>query len=110
MYSVLYEFQASQKALLDTAEGNGKGYLQESVKISLNGQMYNPYVYVAATSHIDVTLHPYDWYKRLVIEGALHHGFPAEYIASLEAIPSISDSDDQRVHAHEQLLTRMRSN
>ena len=68
---------------------------------------YTPYVYVAQSTHIDPTLAPYDWYTSLVIVGARYHGFPTEYIASVEAISSKPDPDPKRKQENEDLLRQI---
>ena len=107
MYGVLYEFDASEKASLDKAEGKGNGYCEQLVRFLLNGETYTSYVYVAQPTHIDPSLVPYHWYKGLVLAGARYHRFPAEYIASIEATPSKSDLNIKRTQENENLLRQM---
>jgi len=64
-------------------------------------------IYVAQSTHIDSSLVPYHWYKNLVLAGARYHGFPAEYIAAIEATPSKVDTDAKRTQDNEDLLRRM---
>lgn len=104
MYGVLYEFDAREKEALDKAEGKGGGYCEQLVQLPLNGETYTPYVYVAQSTHIDPSLVPYHWYKALVLVGARHHGFPADYIASIEETPSKSDPDAKRKQENENIL------
>ena len=106
-YGVLYEFDSMDKNALDIVEGKGNGYCERLVQFPLNGETYTPFVYVAQSTHIDSTLVPYDWYKKLVIAGARHHGFPAEYIASIEAIPSKPDLNAKRRQENEDLLRKI---
>lgn len=107
MYGVLYEFDTREKGALDKAEGKGSGYCEQLVQFPLNGKTYTPYIYIAQSAHIDPILVPYDWYKRLVIAGARYHGFPAEYIASIEATPSKPDMNAQRKQENEDLLRQI---
>lgn len=107
MYGVLYEFDAREKANLDALEGNGKGYCEQLVQFPLNGETYTPYIYVVQSTHIDPSLVPYHWYKNLVLAGARYHGFPAEYIAAIEATPSKADTDAKRNQDNENLLKQM---
>ena len=39
---------------------------------------------------------PFEWYKALVIAGALEHKLPEEYVRLLREYPSIEDSDQER--------------
>jgi hypothetical protein len=39
---------------------------------------------------------PYDWYRALVIAGAIQHGLPSSWIATLEATEFIRDLNPQR--------------
>ena len=104
MYGVLYEFDTGDKAGLDSLEGAGKGYREQLVQFPLNGQTYTPYIYIAQTTHIDPALVPYHWYKSLVLAGARYHGFPAHYLASIEATRSKADPDRKRTRENEILL------
>lgn len=107
MYGVLYEFNGQEKADLDNAEGKGSGYCEQLVQFPLNGETYTPFVYVAQSTHIDSSLVPYHWYKDLVLAGARYHGFPAEYIESIEATPSKPGLDAKRKQENEDLLRQM---
>ncbi len=107
IYGVLYEFDDREKANLDALEGCGKGYCEQLVQLQLNGETYTPYMYVAQSTHIDSNLVPYHWYKNLVLAGARYHGFPAEYIAAIEATPSKVDTDAKRTQDNENMLRQM---
>jgi len=106
-YGVLYEFDAHEKGALDIAEGRGNGYMDHRVQVRLNGSTHAPFVYEAQSTHIDLKLLPYHWYKHLVVAGARYHGLPADYIASIEAVPSKSDPNLQRAQDNADLLRRM---
>jgi gamma-glutamylcyclotransferase len=41
-------------------------------------------------------LRPYDWYRTLVIAGAMQHGLPSNWIASLKATEFTCDLDPRR--------------
>jgi hypothetical protein len=107
IYAVLYEFRLQEKSSLDVAEGAGKGYVQEFAQVTLGGVTYTPYIYAASASHIDASLSPYHWYKRLVLAGARYHNFSPGYIASIEAVPSIPDPVGRRTREYEHLLAQM---
>lgn len=106
-YGVLYELSAAEKARLDAVEGLGFGYKEALAGLSLNGVSYRPFVYVAETSYIDPSLHPYHWYKDLVLAGARYHGLPYHYVAELASVRSIPDPDPARRAENEALLAKM---
>ena len=108
MYGVVYEFDAAEKRKLDALEGLGKGYNEHFVAVPLNGKTYQAYVYVAASTHIDGSLVPYNLYKELVLLGARYHGLPDEYVAKIEAAASILDPDPERAEKNEVILENMR--
>jgi hypothetical protein len=104
-YGVLYEFHVDHKAHLDAAEG--PGYRERIAGYPVNGETYRSFTYVARPTHIAPDLVPYRWYKDLVLAGARYHGFPGEYIASIEATPSRDDPDPARAERHDNLLRQM---
>jgi hypothetical protein len=106
VYGVLYEIDAGEKTALDRAEGKGGGYCEQVLQVTIDGLQYAPYLYAARASHIDPSLLPYHWYKRLVLAGARYHGFPAAYVAAIEATPSKPDDDARRRRENEALLLR----
>ncbi len=108
MYGALYQFDLAEKGRLDELEGKGKGYNEAIVAFPLNGMTYDPFVYVAATTHIAPSLAPYNWYKEMVLLGAHFHGLPAEYIATIAANLSMPDPDPVRVGEKEEILRNMR--
>jgi hypothetical protein len=108
MYGVIYEFHAAEKFKLDELEGLGQGYNERLVACSINGKTYHAYVYVAASTHIDASLTPYDWYKEMVLLGARYHGLPTEYIAKVAAVASVPDPDPKRAAKNEAILVNMR--
>jgi gamma-glutamylcyclotransferase len=57
----------------------------------------------------DPTLVPYHWYKDFVVEGALEHGLPEDYVASLRTFQSQPDPDRRRREENERILTEHRA-
>jgi hypothetical protein len=107
VYGVVYEFDSHEKAALDRHEGKGNGYYEQRLSVSLNDATHTPYLYLAESTHVDTQAIAYDWYKALVLAGARFHGFPAEYIAAIEAMPSQPDSDRARAKSNADLLRAM---
>ena len=103
-HGALYEIDAADKSTLDRHEGLGYGYAEEVIRVTAGGRTYAPCVYMAQPGHVDVTLVPYCWYRRLVIAGARHHGFPADYVLGIEATPFRADTCAERVTQNELLL------
>src|SRR5690606_1247885 len=91
---VVYEISADEKEALDRAEGLGNGYGQGHATVILNGDALAVSIYFATT--VNPTLKPYTWYKALVVAGAKEYALPTSYIASLEAVEALQDSDHTR--------------
>jgi gamma-glutamylcyclotransferase len=92
---VIYGISTEEKIILDQIEGLGVGYDEKIVQI----QMHSDRDLSAVTYYaidIDSTMKPYHWYKEHVLRGAIEHGFPRDYIASIEATESINDPHDHR--------------
>lgn len=100
VFGVVYHIFASEKSLLDQAEGVGYGY--DVTELSLSGEKgrHTAFSYVANPEYIKDELQPYPWYKALVVTGAKTHRLPDEYIADLELRDTIDDPDRQRVDLH----------
>ena len=92
VHGVLYELLACEKHILDRYEGLGNGYDEKQVSVILpHGEPVTASTYYA--THIDASLKPYHWYKEHVLKGAREHALPSDYVATIEAIPSIADPD-----------------
>ncbi len=97
VWGVIFEIADCQKPDLDRCEGLGHGYEEQDVTvIDSDGNPQRAYMYVAAESHIAPALHPYTWYKRLVVDGAREHGLPDDYVAEIEAVNATEDPDRAR--------------
>jgi cation transport regulator ChaC len=95
VYGVLYEIKESSLSALDRAEGLGKGYGKELVRvIDSSGTEYEAVTYVATS--FDTSLKPYSWYMHHVLHGATSHGLPPEYVEKLKAIETMLDNDTTR--------------
>lgn len=86
---VLFEIDERERALLDEAEGCGKGYDREDafpVRLHTTKEMVNSTIYLATKS--DRSLIPYDWYLALIVAGAREHGFDRRRIRQLLSFAS----------------------
>ncbi len=98
----VYQMNVCEKARLDACEA---GYrTEEIVLISQRGGPISAFTYSAELSHIDDALHPYTWYKRLVIEGAKYHGLPLEYVRRIDQVCALPDPHVQRDQAARAVL------
>lgn len=103
-YGVVYALDPADRPALDRAEGLGAGYELRTLELEAFGEVF---FYVAQASHVDDTLVPYDWYHRFVLEGARHHRLPQAYLRWLEAVPTITDPDPERVALNARILARL---
>ena len=105
MHVAIYEFDVAEKPLLDGIEGLGLGYEASALTVPGFG---NCFTYTAADTHIDATLEPFGWYKRLVIIGCEFNGFPAGYVERIRGIRHIVDPAAQRRAENLRLLESLR--
>lgn len=93
LHVAIYEVEAADRKVLDTIEGVGKGYDVDEISVPGFGKCFT---YVASHTHIDDLLHPFDWYRELVLLGCLQHAFPAPYCEQIAALPVTEDPDPVR--------------
>lgn len=92
---VLFEIDERDKPLLDRFEGLGNGYRELVVELSgPAGERWSAITYQATLT--DPRIQPYLWYKRHVLEGALEHGLPSNYVERLRAVAAREDPDPER--------------
>ena len=105
-YGVLYEVADADGDSLDRAEGvrNG-GYHRCSVELRLaGGGTVNAMTYMAGARHIDAARVPFDWYRNLVVAGAIEHGLPACHVEELVRTPAVPDPNTVRAEGARRLL------
>lgn len=91
----VYRIDPSQKPLLDKAEGLGNGYIiREVVIMTLSGSALTAFLYAATA--IDPERKPFHWYKEHVLRGMREHNFPDSYIAGVETVATVADTDPAR--------------
>ena len=103
---VVFEIEEGEKGDLDTAEGAGKGYevLNEIAVRLESGEQVLARTYIG--SELNHDLRPYDWYRALAMAGAIQHGLPSNWIASLEATEYVRDLDPRRRQSALDTLTK----
>jgi gamma-glutamylcyclotransferase len=107
VYGVIYEIDSEAKRKLDRFEGLGVDYVEKEVCVATAARDLPATIYCAHPSRIDPSLSPFDWYLRLVIDGARRHGLPRSYIDRIAAYPSCIDPDPARSERALQLLTKL---
>jgi gamma-glutamylcyclotransferase len=103
---VVFEIDECEKGDLDKAEGVGKGYeaLNDIAPRLESGEQVLARTYIGLELNHD--LRPYDWYRGLVIAGAIQHGLPSSWIAMLEATEFTRDLNPQRRQRAHDTLTK----
>jgi len=100
VWGVHYTISSADKRKLDKGEG---GYRPVKLPVRLeDNSTIEAWVYVAKRPDDDPALRPFSWYKRFLVEGAREHALPPAYIAILENIDAVQDTDaarDQRKRA-----------
>lgn len=105
VHGALYGITADQRAVLDVIEG--ARYAVRPVRVRAADTVLDAFTYVALAEHTRPGLAPFDWYRELVVRGALHHGFPAAYVAALRAVAAVPDPDPDRAALNAALLTTL---
>jgi cation transport regulator ChaC len=101
VWGVVFEIVEKEKEKLDDAEGLGNGYNETMIEVlDTDGQLIKAQVYIADSSAIDNSIHPYDWYKEYVVSGANENKLPEGYISKLESSQAIEDLDKERRKRH----------
>ena len=93
VYVAVYRMSAADKHLLDGIEGLGSGYVDASIVVPGIGECAT---YIAADSHVDDVLQPYDWYREIVLLGCKELAFPADYTRRIEQVAAAADTDSDR--------------
>jgi len=94
VWGAVFQMDLSDLPPLDRAESIGVGYERQSLRVwTVQGDL-TVFTYLALQT--DDRLHPFHWYKAYVVQGALDLNMPAAYIHQIQAVPSISDPDQER--------------
>jgi gamma-glutamylcyclotransferase len=101
-YGVLYRINTREKSDLAKAEGVGIGYSEANIQIVTADGTQSSVTYVA--SYKERVLRPYQWYKAMVIGGAIEHGLPAEYVEWLRTFEAQADANTDRRAEREAIL------
>ena len=86
MWGVAYRLASAHWRDLDAVE---PGYSRVTVRLELFGSGVSAETYRSERLTPDPVA--FDWYKRLIVEGARQHGLPEDYVRHLEALPARPD-------------------
>ncbi len=105
-FGVLYEMTNADAVRLDRVEGvHTGGYSRRAMRLRLSDdRTVEAMTYVAGDQHVDPTCVPFEWYRDLVVAGAIEHKLPARYVNELARVPVMSDPDPARAARAHRLL------
>ncbi len=83
VWGVLFVVPRADLARLDRIEG---GYVRTEVMVDHEGTTVTCFTYLS-TRRLDGG-RPFDWYKAHIVDGAVEFGLPADYVATLRALPA----------------------
>jgi hypothetical protein len=104
VWGVLFRIATAEAADLDDAEGLGHGYRKGEVQAIAASTKTLATAYFA--THKDPARLPYDWYNAFVLQGAIQHELPEDYIEQIRSVVSQPDPDPARRARNEGLLQR----
>lgn len=84
VHGILFEISDTERDNLDKAEGYPNGYSRNDrfqVTCDSDGSLIDATTYLATETEPDLL--PYDWYRALVLAGAIQHGLPDSHIEML---------------------------
>ena len=105
-FGVVYEITDADAVRLDRVEGvHTGGYSRRAMCLRLSDdRTVEAMTYVAGEPHVDAACVPFDWYRDLVVAGAIEHGLPAQHVEELARVPVIADPDPARAARARRLL------
>ena len=105
-FGVVYEMTDADGVSLDKVEGvHTGGYIRRSIQLRLrDDRRAEAMTYVAGNQHVDATRVPFDWYRDLVVAGAIEYDLPARVVEELARVPAMSDPDVARAARARRLL------
>ena len=104
VHFAVYSIDTAEKPLLDRIEGAGHGYDLVTLELPGFGACFS---YLASASHFADDLPPFCWYREMVLQGCRLHGFPADYVAAIDAIVPLRDPDHDRRRSNWAIVDRM---
>lgn len=94
---IIIQIADNEKEALDKEEGLGKGYNERNIIVTVeNKGPIEVYSYIADPAHVQDDLWPYDWYRDMVVVGAIENNTAIECISFLNKFPFTIDPDQSR--------------
>lgn len=106
VYVAVYQMSAADKEVLDRIEGIGEGYRDASIEVPGIGECAT---YIAAESHVDDDLSPYDWYREMVLLGCRRLGLPSDYLHKIQSVAADQDPDPERRRENWRIVEKLRA-
>jgi len=95
VWGVLWAMPESMLFSLDRWEGAGFGYERTTLALTLpSGKLVQAVAYHQTARQEG--LPPFDWYRALVLAGALQHGATDKYLETIRSEPILVDSEFRR--------------
>lgn len=96
VWGVILKISSKDEKALDEEEGLGKGYSKINIPVNSEGGIIDATCYIAEPAAIDDLLRPYDWYRDMVVKGAIDNNLPTGYIRFLQAFDFVKDPRERR--------------
>lgn len=97
VWGIVIQIADYEKQALDKEEGLGAGYDEETITVTCeNNKSLKTVAYVAQPRHIEENLWPYDWYRDMVVYGAVENNLPKNYIQFLKLFAFTIDPNQKR--------------
>lgn len=102
VWGVLFELALTERVHLDRAEGLGQAYDRSLVQVHAADTLVSAFTYRAL--RVGEEIAPYHWYREFVLQGAIEHALPPDYVRTLTTVISRADDDAQRQALNERVF------
>jgi len=105
-YGVIYKIDRNDKVILDRDHGLGYGFCEIAIKVHReHAEPVFAFTYIANRQFVMNDLAAFNWYKELMIEGAIQQGLPKDYIENtMQCIEASEDPDLYRGDIHRKMM------
>ncbi len=101
LYGVLFDVPEESLGRLDVVEDVPRGgYRRATLEVrDGDGATVAAFTYIATPEFVREDLLPFEWYKALVVAGAIEHGLPQWYVDNVRGTPARPDPVASRTAA-----------